>query len=406
MHKAIRSVAPLALMVAGMACGGPTENNGGPGEGSETGLLVDAPVQGVSFRTTSGAEGTTGAGGTYTYNPDDLVTFSLGGLTLGAITANGILTPIDIANGSANRLQNLLVLFQSLDQDGIPGNGLTIPPAAAAAITAGLNLDMSPISFASSANTILVAAMAAGGIARPIVTTNQANAEFRTQLLALLGFDTWVLSAPAVGIVVRTNAVGDYLMGQVGTPGNGGQPGLEFGTVTAAGFDPLGYWFTPSNVLFDSNGDWGLSTTDVTCERFTVYGDRLLSRNCQGQTNASFLKMPNRPSDIVGAWVVGSATDIHVRMFAFFPNGQFMMLDPVGDTSASACGGPGVEYGSYTHTGNTLRIATPLSYDTNGCAGLSNSSAATPAGMALTVNGTSATATIGGTPVTLVRVSK
>lgn len=399
------TVRPWSLALLLLGCGGPTENTGRPVTGSESGTLVDAPVQGVSYSTTSGVEGVTGSGGTYAYNPDDIVTFRLGGLTLGSIAATGILTPIDVANGSAVRLQNLLVLLQSLDLDGIPGNGLTIPSAAAAAITAGLDLTMSPISFASSANTLLVAAMAAGGITRPIVTTNQANAEFKSQLLGLLGFNIWVLSGPGVGIVIRANTVGEYMHGQVGPPNGDGQAGLEFGTVTAAGFDPLGYWFTPSSVLFDSNGDWGLSTTDVTCERFSVHGDKLLSRNCQGQLNGSFQKMPNRPTDLVGAWVLGSTTEINVRLFAFFPNGQFMALDPVGDTSPAPCGGPGVEYGTYTHTGNTLRV-TALSYDTNGCAGLSHSGAAGTAGIPLTVNGTSATLTAAGASVTLARVSR
>jgi hypothetical protein len=80
-------------------------------------------------------------------------------------------------------------------------------------------------------------------------------------------------------------------------------------------------------------------------------------------------------------------------MLFFFPGNIFFMIDPVGDTSSSPCGGPGLEYGAYSYTNNVLRV-TGLTLDTNGCAGLSQSRATTSAGMALTLSANGATASI------------
>lgn len=395
------------LFLAGSCGGGNTDPEGPPASGELAGILYDTPVQGVAYSTSSGVTGVTDAAGGYAYNADDVVTFRLGGAVLGTSSGTGVLTPIELAAGGALRLQNLLVLFQSLDNDGNPANGIVIPPAAAAALTSDLNLNLSAGTFASAANAPLVAARAAGGITTPIVTTNQANAEFKSQLLALLGFNIWILSADTRAIVVRATPGGSYVQGEVGPADGEGQSGLEMGVLLAAGFDPAGYWFDPAGMTFDSNGRWGLSHTDQSCERFIMSGEQLVSKNCQGEINATFKKMPNQTSGLVGAWALGSATALNTVTVFFFPNGKVFVLDPVGDTSGGGCGGPGVEYGNYTFTGNVLRVS-GISHDTNGCAGLSGSPAVESAGLPVTIGsgGGSATAGTGPDAVTLHRVSK
>lgn len=100
--------------------------------GSTSGVLYDAGVEGVAYSTSSGVKGVTGAGGSYRFNPGDKVTFTLGALTLGTVTATGMVTPLELAASSAVKLNDLLVLLQSLDKDGGAGNRITIPAAAAA----------------------------------------------------------------------------------------------------------------------------------------------------------------------------------------------------------------------------------------------------------------------------------
>lgn len=160
--------------------------------GSATGVFSDSPVQGVAFSISSGVAGTTDAAGRYTYNPNDTVTFKLGAVTVGSATANALVTPVELAAGSADRLKNLLVLLQSLDDDGVAANGIKIPAAAAAAVSAGIDLAQASAGFASATNGSLTAAMAAGGISRAITTTAQAEAHFLDQAKALLSSQVWV----------------------------------------------------------------------------------------------------------------------------------------------------------------------------------------------------------------------
>jgi hypothetical protein len=118
--------------------------------------------------------------------------------------------------------------------------------------------------------------------------------------------------------------------------------------------------------------------------------------------------MANDPAGIVGAWALGSATNVQVLTLAFFSNGTFAVLDPTGSTATPSCGGPGVEFGSYTYDAATkiLKVSN-LRYDTNGCAGLSGTPAATATGMSFTLGGGATTATYNdGTSRTVYRVSQ
>src|SRR3954470_13556284 len=129
----------IALIVAGCGGGG-GGGSSAPVTGSKSGILTDAAVAGVSYATSSGVTGVTDANGTYKFNPGDTVQFKLGVLALGSATATGIVSPIELANGNNNILQNLLVMLQSLDANGNPADGISIPPAAAAAVTSAVDL--------------------------------------------------------------------------------------------------------------------------------------------------------------------------------------------------------------------------------------------------------------------------
>ena len=73
--------------------------------------------------------------GSYKYNHGDTVEFKLGSMILGKVKGAPIVTPIELAADNGNRLQNILVLLQSLDMDGNPENGISIPADAAAAVS-------------------------------------------------------------------------------------------------------------------------------------------------------------------------------------------------------------------------------------------------------------------------------
>lgn len=384
-------------------CGG----GGGSGSGatSGSGILTDSPVAGVTYNTSSGVTGTTAADGSYNFNPGDTVTFTLGGLDLGTVGATGIVSPLELANGDANVLQNLLVLLQSLDDDGDPANGISIPAAAAAAVPASIDLMGDPATFASSANTGLQAAMTAGGITTPVVTTTAANAHFLTQGMILLSSNIWVIpptaADPTIWSLLRLAATGEYLEGD--GPGNLNTPGVEHGTASLPSFDVHGYTAAATNITVDTNDDAGLSHP-LVCDRFRPVGDQLIfsedRTNLSGTCAASvdhdvIIKMENDPAGIVGVWANGTATTIKTQHLAFFSDGTFLLVDPVGNTGTTTCGSPGVEAGSYTYNANTKVLMTSsFTVDTNGCGGLSDSDSVTPAGMSFTISADGSTATV------------
>jgi len=408
----------VALSAALAACGGggsdTTATDGGTAPlkvGSSTGVLTDAAVQGVAFSTSSGVTGTTDALGQYSYNPGDNVSFKLGALTLGNVPATALVTPIELAGGSANKLQNLLVLLQSLDTDGVAANGISIPAAAAAAVTAGIDLASAPAGFASSANTSLVAAQAAGGISRPVTSSNDAAAHFLDQSRALLSSQVWLGSYDnGAGILFqRFGADGKYLNAQIGPSKGGGMSGLESGTALATSFDGRGFAASPKPEL-DTNGTWG-SSHPSACGRLRVVGDQLVydeaPASCVTSATLSLPKAPNDNTSLVGVWA-GSASIVETQTLVFWADGRYAMIDPVGDTRNN-CGGPGVEYGTYAYNSSTraFKVLT-VTVDTNGCAGLRDSQTGALASFNITLSADGRTASVaeGADTFALFRISR
>ncbi|WP_281545136.1 hypothetical protein [Grimontia sp. SpTr1] len=128
--------ASVALILAG--CGSddsasvvtPSE----PTYGKEfTGQYVDAAVEGLFYKTSSGNTGITDAEGSFNAREGETVTFFIGGengIKIGAASGRGVITPFEGA-GKYNTALNTAVLLQSLDKmAGGNGNGmLTIPEA-------------------------------------------------------------------------------------------------------------------------------------------------------------------------------------------------------------------------------------------------------------------------------------
>lgn len=150
------SAAALLLVLTG--CGGGSDGTGsssGPGGGgstvtSATGRFVDANVQGLDYYIDGVKAGTTTVNGEFTYTPGKTVTFKVGNVTIGT-TGTGDLatvTPADLT-ADATALSNVLVLLQSLDADGNPGNGIVISGDKAAALTTAVDLSAAGSTLAS-----------------------------------------------------------------------------------------------------------------------------------------------------------------------------------------------------------------------------------------------------------------
>lgn len=137
----------LGCSLTFVACG----NDAGVGEGEfENGYYIDDFVSGVTYRTKGKDEGTregkTGEDndpGLFKYFKGEMVAFSLGDTDLGETIGKGRLTPFDLAgvteapvggcevdgelpDGDFQKVINLAVLLQTLDDDGDPSNNINI----------------------------------------------------------------------------------------------------------------------------------------------------------------------------------------------------------------------------------------------------------------------------------------
>lgn len=451
---------PLALVLGLAACGGgsePASDNGGnkggggggkPQTGPATGRLLDTAVSGVAYASPGGS-GTTDENGIFKYNHGDTIEFKLGGLSLGKAKGAAIVTPMELAGDNENRVRNLLILFQSLDADGNPENGISIPASAASAVSASINLDSDPAAFAASPE--LQKAREAGGVAGPVKTAAQARAHFLAQGMKMLGTGIWVKHDDTTASVIRisTDGTGEYLQGEASPDDScdtnrvcGGnlmsKAGVEYGAARLSLMDTRGFKFAAKPVI-DTNLHAGLSNprpnwrirTDgselITSDIFTVQRKReqksvfgelfhiagtleISSSKEPIKTEVKeirFFKMENDPKGIVGAWAVDSAA-IKTPTYLFFSNGKYMMIDPIGDVASpghESCGDPGVEFASYTYdSGSKALNIKGFTYDNNGCAGFSGTETAS---FKLSADGNTATLeTKAGAALTLHRVSK
>lgn len=141
---------------------------GAPAAAASVGVLTDAAVGGVAYTTApSNLSGTTNAKGEYQFRAGDTVSFTLGGSTL-QVPATGRITPATIAahlfSGDdtkiANATTNLAVLFQTLDADNDPSNGITVDGSITlTGFTPATALAQAPATFTTTLDTALPASV-------------------------------------------------------------------------------------------------------------------------------------------------------------------------------------------------------------------------------------------------------
>lgn len=107
----LSTVVVLSLGLTG--CGGSGGSSSAASSTAQTGIFADAPVQGLSYKTTT-QSGFTDAQGHFKYKNGETVEFKLGTLSLGKGKAGAFITPYDISdnNGTAT---NIALVLQNFD---------------------------------------------------------------------------------------------------------------------------------------------------------------------------------------------------------------------------------------------------------------------------------------------------
>ena len=453
---------PIAALVIGLtACDSATDSGTSTREaarvmptGSATGvLMMNAPISGISYAVSSGASGKTNDEGTFDFTYGDTIEFKIGGLTLGNIPGAEIITPIALADGNENKLQNLLVLLQTLDVDGDLSNGVTISDDTAAALNASINLESSPDTFADAAK--LQDVLEASGIEGEIKTPEEAVAQFLSQGFSIFNAHVWAGhdGSTATMLRVATDGSGEYLHGTARPDDScdenracGGrtlyQAGAEYGVAKATGVDTRGFEVLGEPIV-DSNLREGLSNpmpprrvrTDgfelifsdivnkaIPREQPSVFSEIFHIGGASSTVSAKagavvetevkesrFKRVENEASGIVGAWAYDKDA-INTRTLIFFPDGKFFSVDPTGDVQRedqADCARPGVELASYTYNKGANQLSVSgFTYNTDGCVGFSRPDIKEAHKFTINADGESATIEIkGDEPVTAYRIS-
>ena len=261
---------------------------------------------------------------------------------------------------------------QSLDADGNPENGISIPASAASAVSAAINLDSDPAAFTASAE--LQKAREAGGVARtgkdsgagegPLSFAGYRHArhqhmgKYHDDRFRHPHFRGWHAANICEGEATPddscdTNRVcGGNLISKAG---------VEYGVARLSAVDGRGFKFAAKPVL-DTNLHAGLSNprpnwrirTDgsdlITSDVFTVQRKReqkslfgelfhiagtleISSSKEPIKTEVKeirFFRMENDPKGIL-AHGPSDPVAIKTPTYAFFSNGKYMMIDPVGE---------------------------------------------------------------------------
>ena len=175
------------------ACSGGGSDNFPVNSATQSGVFIDSHVEGISYVSAT-LSGTTDADGTFNYETNESVTFSIGDITLGSASGAAVITPVDLVSGATSEtdpvVTNIARFLQTLDDDGNPDNGIMIS-SAVTNLAAGKSIDftLSASDFENNGNvqTViaeLTAPTSAG--ARSLVTATQAQAHMNGSLIALL----------------------------------------------------------------------------------------------------------------------------------------------------------------------------------------------------------------------------
>lgn len=350
----------LCIALAGLlsACGGSDDNSSTPPTsniGTQTGVLTDAVIAGVRYVTSSGATGFTNDDGEFNFNEGETVKFYIGDVQLGdEIEAKERVTPLDLAETENARL-NLLVFLQSLDGDD-KDDKLQISTATTDALkNQSINFDQPYNDFKNEAIVKTVIPE------EKLVNEEDAKAHFQATFYKDIA-GTWEINrTDNTAVLIHILEDGRYALGEAEAKDESGQAGIEMGRLkwnaTTTVIEP--------EILHDTNGEWGLSHPAENKPYSLNFNGTQLILTEPGVSTEYRLNRVKQSNSLVGTWRLNET-----HLFAFFDNNYYFFLDTEGGDD---CGWPGIEYGKYTLSANTL-TTTEVLFDTNECGGLQDSS--------------------------------
>jgi len=219
------------------------------------GVVIDSAVGNLRYDGPATLDGTTNDQGQFNYQPGDLITFKVGDIALPAVTGKPIITVVNFAGSNDinnTTLVNIARFLQSLDSDGDPTNGISIPESAHTAGT-GQTLNFGSASFDTAAGPIVASAIPG----RTLVSPNTAIAHVQStldnlpKLVPIAGGWTTGTGVNMRAVILLENGM---YYGVEGNCSATNKPGYEYGTYAYSGSALV------LAVSADANGACGLNT--------------------------------------------------------------------------------------------------------------------------------------------------
>ena len=184
---ALLGVIPASMAVLLAGCFGGSSSSSSSDPGTLTGTFVDSAVSGLDYQGSRTASGSTDEDGQFNYTQGETISFSIGALELGAAEGAEILTPLSITDGASSvqdqRVNNKLILLQTLDADGDLNNGIQLTSAISAEVSLhapDIDFDQPTADFRTSLQPLVTALEDAGAFSdtdpRPRAITSAADA--------------------------------------------------------------------------------------------------------------------------------------------------------------------------------------------------------------------------------------
>jgi len=177
----------LTAILMGCGGGGGDGTTSGGGVSTATGIFKDSNVSGLNY--VSGSQsGVTGADGTFTYEVGQSVTFSVGGVTIGSVTGQSIVTPVDLVAGgssSSMQVQNIVRFLMMLDVDGDASNGIVISSAVQTMAVNWSQVDFSTTDLSTALTSIISDATSVDGVTHTLPSSTVAKSHMESTLLCV-----------------------------------------------------------------------------------------------------------------------------------------------------------------------------------------------------------------------------
>ena len=376
-----------------MACGGSSSSSSSD---SQTGVFLDSPVVNIGYKTET-LNGVTNSLGEYEFVDGETVTFFIGDLEFPSVTARATVTPLDMAGSndtSDPTTVNIIRLLQTLDENGIPDDGITITETAKNSATQ-VNFELSIVDFESSpAVTNLLAS-----VNTVIVSQNKAIAHFEDTLVDK--GESFVANSNISGLWTNNLSDNDLLafvffadgtyvhlevdeqepIESTYSTGEREPSGMEWGTYSR---DSENGQLTVTQI-FDGNGETGFTdyvgqTTlfaQVSGDLLTLQFDDNQNGIIEADLEESYDFSRSESSDLLGVWT-NETTDNDLLAFVFFADGTYVHLEvdeqePIESTYSTGEREPsGMEWGTYSRDSENGQLTVTQIFDGNGETGFTD----------------------------------